>query len=105
MLPEVHGSCAAGFEPVRETFASAFERGDELGAAVSLIVKGERVVDLWAGFMDPERSKAWQRDTLVNVFSTTKGMTALCAHRLVDQGKLDLEAPVAQYWPEFAAAG
>jgi CubicO group peptidase (beta-lactamase class C family) len=102
---ELHGSCAAGFEAARDTFAAAFERGDEIGAAVSVMLDGETVVDLWAGHADAARSRPWQRDTLVNVFSTTKGMTALCAHRLVDQGKLDLDAPVARYWPEFAAAG
>lgn len=97
------GTCDARFERVREVFESGFERGDEVGAAVSVVLDGERVVDLWGGHMDEARSRAWQRDTLVNVFSTTKGMTALCAHRLVDQGKLDLDAPVVRYWPEFAA--
>lgn len=102
---ELQGNCAAGFEGVRDTFVAAFERGDEIGAAVSVMVDGDRVVDLWAGYADAARTRPWQRDTLVNVFSTTKGMTALCAHRLVDQGKLDLDAPVARYWPEFGAAG
>jgi CubicO group peptidase (beta-lactamase class C family) len=60
---------------------------------------------LWAGHADQARTRPWQRDTLVNVWSTTKGMTAICAHRLVEQGKLDLDAPVARYWPEFAAQG
>ena len=102
---ELHGHCDPRFDRVRETFGAAFERGDEIGAAVSVMLEGERVIDLWAGHMDVARSRPWQRDTLVNVFSTTKGMTALCAHRLVDQGKLDLDAPVASYWPEFAANG
>jgi CubicO group peptidase (beta-lactamase class C family) len=102
---EIHGTCETGYERVRDTFRSAFDRGDEIGAAVSVVRGGERVVDLWAGHADAARTRPWQRDTLVNVFSTTKGMTALCAHRLVDQGKLDLDAPVARYWPEFAAAG
>lgn len=99
------GTCDARFERVREVFESAFERGDEVGAAVSVVRDGERVVDLWGGYMDAAHSRPWQRDTLVNVFSTTKGMTALCAHRLVDQGKLDLDERVATYWPEFAANG
>ena len=102
---EIHGTCDARFRRVRETFESAFERGAEVGAAVCLTLDGECVVDLWGGWMDRERRRPWQRDSLVNVFSTTKGMTALCAHRLVDQGKLDLDAPVADYWPEFGAAG
>jgi CubicO group peptidase (beta-lactamase class C family) len=63
------------------------------------------VVDVWGGYADAARSRAWERDTIVNVWSTTKGMTAACAHRLADEGRLDLDAPVAQYWPEFAQAG
>jgi CubicO group peptidase (beta-lactamase class C family) len=101
----IHGMCDSRFEDVRETFAAAFESGAELGAAVHVVVDGEPVVDLWAGWMDEGRTKPWERDTIVNVFSTTKGMTALCAHRLIDAGKLDLDAPVARYWPEFAAEG
>ena len=102
---ELSGSCDPRFARVRDTFAAAFERGDEIGAALSVMLDGRRVVDLWGGYADRARTRRWERDTLVNVFSTTKGMTALCAHRLVDQGKLDLDAPVARYWPEFAAAG
>lgn len=101
----LHGACDPRFERVREVFEAAFDRGDEIGAAVCVMLDGERVVDLWGGHADGARTRPWERDTLVNVFSTTKGMTALCAHRLVDQGKLDLDAPVATYWPEFAAAG
>ena len=67
--------------------------------------RGELVVDLWAGHADPARTRPWQRDTIVNLYSTSKGPTALCALRLVEQGELDLDAPVAAYWPEFAAAG
>jgi CubicO group peptidase (beta-lactamase class C family) len=76
-----------------------------LGAAVTVRVGDEVVVDLWGGWADPGRTRPWQRDTLVNVWSTTKGPTALCAHLLVDRGLLDLDAPVAAYWPEFAAGG
>jgi CubicO group peptidase (beta-lactamase class C family) len=102
---QINGSCDPRFGRVRETFSEAFESGAELGAAVHVVVDGEPVVDLWAGWMDEARDRSWARDTLVNVFSTTKGMSALCAHRLIDQGKLDLDAPVARYWPEFAAEG
>jgi len=102
---KINGTCDSRFERVRETFSGAFESGAELGAAVHVVIDGETVVDLWAGWMDEAHAQPWTRDTLVNVFSTTKGMTALCAHRLVDQGKLDLDAPVARYWPEFAAEG
>ena len=66
---------------------------------------GEPVVDLWGGYADREQRTHWQRDTLTLTFSVTKGMTAACVHRLSEQGKLDLDAPVASYWPEFAAAG
>jgi CubicO group peptidase (beta-lactamase class C family) len=103
--PEIHGHCDARFARVREAFARNFAERGELGAAVALSVDGEVVVDLWAGHADAARTRPWQRDTLVNLYSTTKGVTALCAHRLVDESRLDLDAPVAKYWPEFAQAG
>jgi CubicO group peptidase (beta-lactamase class C family) len=102
---EIHGSCDARFERVRRVFEEGFRARDEVGAGVAAWVDGRCVVELWGGFADQARTRRWQRDTLVNVYSTTKGMTALCAHRLIDQGRLDLDAPVAAYWPEFAAAG
>ena len=102
---EIHGSCDARFERVRDTFRAAFECGDEIGAAFCVTLDGKAVVDIWAGFADKEGTRPWERDTLVNVYSTTKGLTAIAAHQLVDQGRLDLDAPVARYWPEFAAAG
>ncbi len=102
---QVHGKCDARFERVREVFAEGFRARDEVGAAVALMVDGQLVVELWAGHHERERTRPWQRDTLVNVYSTTKGVTALAAHRLVDEGKLDLDAPVSKYWPEFAQAG
>ncbi|MGW3994491.1 serine hydrolase domain-containing protein [Amycolatopsis sp. NPDC004772] len=101
----VHGECAPGFEPVREAFEENFRSRGELGAAFTAVRDGEVVVDLWGGWSGPERDRPWQPDTLANVWSTTKGMTALCAHRLADAGELDVDAPVAKYWPEFAAAG
>ncbi len=107
MAPEVpiDGECEARFQPVRRAFAANFETAGEVGAAVAVTLDGRLVVDLWGGHMDKERARRWDRDTLVNVYSSTKGITAICAHRLVDQGKLDLDAPVAKYWPEFAQAG
>ena len=102
---EIHGACDARFAPVREAFARSFRAGGEVGAAVAVYLDGALVVDLWAGHKDFARTEPWQRDTLVNVYSTTKGVTALAAHRLVDEGSLDLDAPVAKYWPEFAQAG
>ncbi len=101
----IEGTCDRRFEAVRATFADNFTTFGETGAAVALTLDGRPVVDLWAGYADAERRRPWQRDTIVNVYSTTKGMTAICAHRLVDQGRLDLDAPVAKYWPEFAAGG
>ena len=102
---EIHGRCDSPFEGVRDVFQQAFERGDELGASVCVTVEGETVVDLYGGYADDARTLPWRPDSLVNVFSTTKGMTTLCALRLVEEGLLDVDAPVARYWPEFAAAG
>jgi CubicO group peptidase (beta-lactamase class C family) len=90
---------------VRDVFAASFARGREVGASFAATLDGEPVVDLWGGFADAARTRPWQRDTLVNVFSTTKAMSALAAHWLVDRGMLDLDAPVASVWPEFATAG
>ncbi|MFI6275122.1 serine hydrolase domain-containing protein [Streptomyces sp. NPDC050988] len=104
-MSQVQGRCEARFEAVRDAFEENFRERDELGAAVAVTVDGETVVDLWGGWADSARTRAWERDTLVNVWSTTKGPTALCAHILADRGLLDLDAPVATYWPEFAAAG
>jgi CubicO group peptidase (beta-lactamase class C family) len=93
------------FARVREVFEASLHDGTELGAAVAVTIDGRPVVDLWGGLAEKDTARPWERDTLVNVFSTTKGLTAMCAHRLVDQGLLDLEAPVARYWPEFAEQG
>ena len=100
----IHGDCDRRFLRVKEAFAANFASGGELGAAVAVTIDGEPVVDLWGGIADKASGKAWEKDTLVNVFSTTKGVTAICAHRLVEDGLLDLDAPVAKLWPEFAAA-
>ncbi|MFI5799499.1 serine hydrolase domain-containing protein [Streptomyces sp. NPDC051677] len=104
-VPQVHGHCDPRFAAVRTAFEENFRDRGELGAAVSVTVDGVTVVDLWGGWADGGRTRAWERDTLVNVWSTSKGPTALCAHILADRGLLDLDAPVAAYWPEFAAAG
>ncbi|MCH5671889.1 serine hydrolase domain-containing protein [Streptomyces gilvus] len=103
--PGVVGYCDERFAAVRTAFEENFRERAELGAAVAVSVGGEVVVDLWGGWADADRTRPWERDTLVNVWSTTKGPTALCAHILADRGLLDLDAPVAKYWPEFAAAG
>ncbi|WP_171117188.1 MULTISPECIES: serine hydrolase domain-containing protein [Streptomyces] len=103
--PQIHGHCDARFAAVRAAFQENFRERQELGAAVTVVVDGVTVVDLWGGWADPARTRPWERDTLVNVWSTSKGPVALCAHILADRGLLDLDAPVATYWPEFAAAG
>ena len=102
---EVGGFAHERFAPVREAFQANFDSRDELGAAVCATVDGETVVDLWGGWADEARTRPWKADTIVNVYSTTKTMTALCALMLADQGQLDFAAPVARYWPEFAQAG
>ncbi|MGV9933882.1 serine hydrolase domain-containing protein [Streptomyces olivaceoviridis] len=102
---QVHGHCDPRFTAVREAFAENFRARGELGAAVAVTVAGETVVDLWGGWADTARTRPWARDTVVNVWSTSKGPVALCAHILADRGLLDLDAPVAAYWPEFAAEG
>ena len=101
----VHGIALGRFAPLREAFAANFTSGKEVGASFCATVDGETVVDLWGGWADEARTRAWQSDTIVNVYSTTKTMTALVALLLADRGELDFEAPVARYWPEFAANG
>ena len=105
MSLEVHGTCDPRFEGVRRTFAANLESGADVGAAFAVTIDGEMVVDLWGGFADPGQTRPWEKDTLVNVYSTTKTMTALTALLLADRGELDFHAPVAKYWPEFAANG
>lgn len=99
------GICKPGFERVAEAFQRNFDAKGEIGASVCLTVGGETVVDLWGGTADRKTGAPWTRDTVGIVFSCTKGATALCAHVLASRGKLDLDAPVAGLWPEFAQAG
>jgi len=99
------GSVAPGFEKVAEAFAQNFEDGAELGASFAAIVDGEVVADLWGGYADRNKTRLWDADTLVPVYSTTKAIAALVVARLVDDGALDYDAPVASVWPEFAANG
>jgi len=101
----VSGECARAFAGVREEFERNFAERGEVGGAVCVTVDGETLVDLWGGAADPSRDRAWERDTIGVVWSCTKGATALCAHMLVSRGKLGLDAPVADFWPEFAKNG
>ena len=102
---EIHGTCDPRFQRLQDVFTKNFEDGHEVGASVAVSQDGEMVVDLWAGYADAAKTKPWQRDTTVLVFSTTKVMTTLCALMLIDRSELDIDSPVARYWPEFAQKG
>jgi CubicO group peptidase (beta-lactamase class C family) len=101
----VQGFVHDGYEKVRDTFEENLTSGADIGASFCATKDGETVVDLWGGYADPAKTRPWVKDTIVNVYSTTKTMTALTALLLADRGKLDFNAPVARYWPEFAANG
>ena len=101
----VEGTCDARFSRVRDVLAASLASGADIGASAAVFIDGKPVVDIWGGFTDAARTQPWTRDTIVNNFSTTKTMTALCALVLADRGELDLDAPVVKYWPEFAAEG
>ena len=103
-MNKVDGNCHEDFEAVRAAFEKNFDQGD-LGASCAVAVDGEMVVDLWGGTSDVAGEHPWERDTIVNVWSTTKTMAALCVLMLQDRNALDVDQPVANYWPEFAANG
>jgi len=104
-MANIQGFCSDEFHGVREACEKNLDSGADIGASVAVFLDGEPVVDIWGGWLDKERTQPWQRDTIINNFSTTKTMAALCMLLLADRGELDLNAPVAKYWPEFAAAG
>jgi len=101
----IFGTCSERFAAVRTAFEENFERHGEVGAGVCVTLGGETVVDLWGGVQAGDDAPPWEADTLVTVFSCTKGATALAAHVLADRGELDLDRLVSDYWPEFAAGG
>jgi len=101
----IDGTCDRRFAALKDAFAANFASGLDVGASVAVVHRGHLVVDLWGGFVDEERTTPWQRDTITNVYSTTKTMSSLAVHILSDRGQVDLDAPVATYWPEFAANG
>jgi CubicO group peptidase (beta-lactamase class C family) len=105
MTKVVNGHCEERYAGVRDAFAAQFSAGRELGGAVAVVVGGELVVDLWAGVADHRTGRLWERDTPCLTFSCVKAVTATCVLMLAERGALDLDAPVAAYWPEFAAAG
>ena len=104
-MVDLHGRCDERFAAVRDALDRNLSSGEELGASLVLDIDGDLVVDLWGGFRDEARTTPWTQDTITNVWSTTKTITSLAALMLADRGQLDVDAPVATYWPEFAAAG
>ena len=104
-MAEVQGSFDPRFGGVRDAMAALLDSGADVGSSVAVVLDGELVVDLWGGHTDEARTTPWQADTITNVWSTTKTMTFLASLMLADRGELDLHAPVARYWPEFAANG
>ncbi|MEU5960463.1 serine hydrolase domain-containing protein [Micromonospora parva] len=103
--PQIHGDVADRYGRVADVFRDNFTARGEVGAAVTVYVRGRKVVDLYGGVADTRTGRQWDRDTPVVVFSCTKGMLAICAYLLVQQGRLDLDAPVTRYWPEFGQHG
>jgi len=101
----VQGFAQDRFAGVKEVLAANLASGADIGASFCATINGETVVDIWGGHADPEKTRPWERDTIINVYSTTKTMAALTALLLADRGVIDLQAPVARYWPEFAAGG
>jgi CubicO group peptidase (beta-lactamase class C family) len=104
-MADVQGTYEPRFEGVRTVLSDNLDSGADVGASVAIYLHGEPVVDIWGGYVDAAGSASWERDTLTNVWSTTKTMTFLCALMLADREQLDFHAPVATYWPEFAEAG
>jgi CubicO group peptidase (beta-lactamase class C family) len=104
-MAQIDGEVEPGFEGVREAFAANFDRYGEVGAACAVHVAGRKVVDLWGGAADAGTGRPYAEDTLQLIFSSTKGPAAVCANLLAQRGDLDVDAPVADYWPEFASAG
>jgi len=104
-MADIHGRCDGRFEAVRSALAQNLDSGEELGASLVLDIDGDIVIDMWGGFCDEARTIPWGEHTITNVWSSTKTVTSLAALMLADRGELDVDAPVARYWPEFAAAG
>lgn len=101
----IHGHCASEFSAVRDAFSENFEKRSELGASVCIIQNGETVVDLWGGHKDLLKRKKWEENTISLVFSCTKAATALCLHKLIDEGRIGLDDKVESVWPEFSTNG
>lgn len=104
-MAAIEGTCDERFSAVRSALQRNVDSGAELGASLVIDIDGEIAADLWGGYRDEARTEPWERDTITNVWSTTKTITSLAALMLADRGELDVDAPVARYWPEFGAAG
>ena len=104
-MAQIEGKCEPRFEAVRGALAQYLDSGEELGASLVVDIDGDLVVDMWGGFCDQARTVPWTDRTITNVWSSTKPVTSLAALMLADRGELDVDAPVARYWPEFAARG
>ena len=104
-MVDISGTCPRQFAAVKDAFAANFETNGDVGASCAVIMHGEPVVDLWGGTLDREGTEPWHRDTIINVYSTTKTMSCLALLVLISRGLVDPDAPVERYWPEFGAAG
>lgn len=104
-MAEIHGSCEPAFESVRGILQDQFAQGNEVGASLCVNIDGKNVVDLWGGHADTEKTKQWDKDTVTGVFSSTKVVTGLAAHILIDRGLLHVNEKFASYWPEFGSNG
>src|SRR5579863_10228193 len=104
-MSPVHGDVDLGFGPVQDRFVRNYDDYGEFGAATAVYVGGRKVVDLWGGTANRETGRPWEQDTLALVFSSSNGVLTICALHLAETGALDLDAPVARYWPEFAPFG
>ncbi|MBC94058.1 MAG: hypothetical protein CMM38_10525 [Rhodospirillaceae bacterium] len=102
---DLQGECALGFESVRDALAESFVSRDEIGSAICVYFEGKKVVDLWGGYVDGAQNHPWKANTLCLMYSVAKSICSLSVHMLADRGQIDLEAPIAEYWPEFAQAG
>ena len=104
-MNDIKGHCRSDFIEIQNIFADSIKSGHETGASIAIEYKGEMIVDLYGGYKDAAKSVPWDKNTLVNVFSVTKGVTAACVAMLVDQGKLDVHSKVSDYWPEYGCNG
>ena len=101
----IDGKCDSRFQAVRDALETNLSSGEELGASIAVDIDGETLIDVWGGWRNAERTAPWEKDTIVNVWSTTKTVTSLAILMLASRGEIDLRATVGRYWPEFAAAG